>query len=204
MFPNILSQEQLWCIGILNIFSEDFYLAGWTAIALQIGHRKSIDFDLFSPREIKNSTILNQLSQAGYVIDRILVDNRGWELTLIIRWVKITFLYYPFDISSEVAFWKINMPNLSILGAMKFYTLGRRGKWKDYVDIFFLFRSGYTLAGLSKNADAIFGGSYNEKLLREQLCYFDDIDYTEQVEYCQDYPNDEVIQKELCKIAIMH
>jgi len=44
---------------------------------LQLGHRKSIDFDLFSPREIKNSAILNQLSQAGYVIDRILVDNRG-------------------------------------------------------------------------------------------------------------------------------
>ena len=96
------------------------------------------------------------------------------------------------------------MPNLSILGAMKSYTLGRLGKWKDYVDIFFLFRSGYTLAGLSKNADAIFCGSYNEKLLREQLCYFDDIDSTEQVEYCQDHPSDEVIQRELCEKALTH
>ncbi len=96
------------------------------------------------------------------------------------------------------------MPDLSILGAMKFYTLGRRGKWKDYVDIFFLFRFGYTLTRLSKNADTIFGGLYNEKLLREQLCYFDDIDYSEQVEYFQDHPSDESIQEELCKIAIMH
>lgn len=44
----ILSEGQVRMLGLIQQFKKDFYMAGGTAIALQIGHRRSIDFDLFS------------------------------------------------------------------------------------------------------------------------------------------------------------
>ena len=66
---------------------------------------------------------------------------------------------------------------------MKFYTLWRRWKWKDYVDIYFLLKNWFTINDISKKAKEIFKWEFNEKLLREQLCYYEDIDYSEKVEY---------------------
>ncbi|MEK7460992.1 MAG: nucleotidyl transferase AbiEii/AbiGii toxin family protein, partial [Patescibacteria group bacterium] len=47
MFYDILSPEQQKVLPSLKFFKADFYLAGGTALALQIGHRDSIDFDFF-------------------------------------------------------------------------------------------------------------------------------------------------------------
>jgi len=47
MHPEILSKEQLELLPFLGQFNKRFFLVGGTAIALQIGHRQSIDFDLF-------------------------------------------------------------------------------------------------------------------------------------------------------------
>ncbi|OIP51686.1 hypothetical protein AUK10_04505 [Candidatus Gracilibacteria bacterium CG2_30_37_12] len=202
MFKEILYENQLCTIGILKIFSKNFYLAGGTAIALQLGHRKSLDFDLFSSKKIDNTKILAKLKENGYIVNRILVDNKGEELTIISGGVKIIFLYYPFQVKKGLIFEGISLPDILILGAMKFYTLGRRGKWKDYVDIYHIFKSGYTLKDISTLAESVFQGGYNEKLLREQLCYFEDIDYTEEVEYMHEKIEDKEIQKYLCTVAI--
>jgi hypothetical protein len=133
MYKEVLYKKQLENINLLKIFSSKFYLAWWTAIALQLWHRKSIDFDLFSSEIINNSKILNILRNKWYKINRILIDNKWEELTLIIWWIKVTFLYYPFNISLSEEFEWIKLPDLNQLWAMKFYTLWRRSKWKDYV-----------------------------------------------------------------------
>ncbi|MDD5197550.1 MAG: nucleotidyl transferase AbiEii/AbiGii toxin family protein [Candidatus Gracilibacteria bacterium] len=202
MFKEILYENQLNLIGILKTFSRSFYLAGGTAIALQLGHRKSLDFDLFSSKKIENTKILMKLKESGYSVDRILVDNKGEELTIISGGVKITFLYYPFQVERKLSFEGISLPDILTLGAMKFYTLGRRGKWKDYVDIYHILSSGYTLKEISQIAERIFQGGYNEKLLREQLCYFEDIDYTEEIEYRGKGTTNGEVEKYLCDKAI--
>lgn len=202
MSKEILYENQLHLIGILKVFSKNFYLAEWTAIALQLWHRKSLDFDLFSPKKIDNSKILMKFKEQGYTINRILVDNKWEELTVIIPWVKITFLYYPFEIKQRLTFEWISLPDILTLWSMKFYTLERRGKWKDYVDIYHIFKTWYTLQDISTLAESIFQGWYNEKLLREQLCYFEDIDYTEEVEYMGKKIGNKEIQKYLCEVAI--
>ena len=69
------------------------------------------------------------------------------------------------------------------LASMKAYALGRRAKWKDYVDLYFILKGHATLNQLAQNADRIFGGMFNEKLFREQLSYFEDIDYSEKIDY---------------------
>lgn len=47
MHPNILSEAQKELLPVLGSMQREFYLVGGTAIALQIGHRQSIDFDMF-------------------------------------------------------------------------------------------------------------------------------------------------------------
>lgn len=52
---------------------------------------------------------------------------------LDIRGVRLTFFHYPFAIKREIDFnGVIRMPQLSALGAMKSFALGRRAKWKDF------------------------------------------------------------------------
>ena len=57
------------------------------------------------------------------------------------------------------------------------------------------------LRKISSKAAEIFGNSFNAKLFREQLCYFDDIDYSEKVEYVGEEVDDETIKIFLTDIA---
>ncbi len=57
----ILSEEQKALLPLINQFSNKYYLVGGTEIALYLGHRSSIDFDLFSYDEIKRTQIKNTI-----------------------------------------------------------------------------------------------------------------------------------------------
>ena len=115
---------------------KGFYLAGGTALALQIGHRISIDFDLFSKNEIKR----NLFSLAKEIFDGAQispsVDNSD-ELTLFVEGIKITFLHYPFPIIFPLVEQEtISLLSVKELAGTKAYTIGRRGSYKDYVDLY--------------------------------------------------------------------
>ena len=95
------------------------------------------------------------------------------------------------------------MPSLITLAAMKAYALGRRSKWKDYVDLYFLLTRHFALDEVVKRANEIFGDLFSEKLFRAQLSYFDDIDSSEAVEYLIDNPpTDEEIKATLTSISL--
>ena len=88
------------------------------------------------------------------------------------------------------------------IAAMKVYSLGQRAKWKDYVDLYFIFQK-YSLSEVVNRAKKLFPNQINERLLREQLDYFADIDYSETVEYLLGMAvSDDVVKEELKKIAI--
>ena len=69
---------------------------------------------------------------------------------------------------------------------MKAFALGRRAKWKDYVDIYFIIKNFYSIREISDEAN-LFGYQFSEKLFREQLAFHKDIDYNEEVEYLEGY-----------------
>ena len=76
----------------------------------------------------------------------------------------------------------INMPSVLTLSAMKAFALGKRAKWKDYVDLFFVLRD-HSLETIISTSKGIFGKEFNTKLFREQLSYYQDIDYSEAIDY---------------------
>ncbi len=187
MHSEILTEKQKSVLPILKKYSEEFGLVGGTAVALHIGHRESIDFDLFSCREFENSDIRKILSLSGEKIKRVIRDEKD-EFTFILKDVQMTFFHYPFRIEFEDDFdGLIKTPTLLTLAAMKAYVLGRRVKWKDYVDLYFILKDYHNIKEVSKKAREIFKGEFNEKIFREQLAYFEDIDYSEEVIYKEGY-----------------
>lgn len=154
-----------------------FYLAGGTALAMQIGHRISVDFDLFIDSQIKASQ-LSELKK--YFKDskiETLINNPD-ELTVLVDSVKITFLNYPFPlIESNIDFEGISLMNPKDIAAAKAYAIGRRGTLKDYIDLYFLFRENHTdINECITIAKQKFGREFNARLFAEQLIYLDDIE----------------------------
>ncbi len=199
----ILTKEQVELLPIVSCFSKEFGLVGGTAIALHIGHRESIDFDLFSPEEFNNFKIRNKIAKAKK-IDQVLKDESG-HFTFIINRVQFTFLWYPFKIIfSENIDNIVKMPDLLTLAAMKAYALGRRGKWKDYVDLYFIIKSYHSIEDISEKAKEIFGNEFNEKLFRSQLSYFKGVSYQETVIYKKGFEtSEEVIKKALTEFSLL-
>lgn len=201
MYLNILSKEQQELLPFLDSFKKKFILVGGTAIALQIGHRKSIDFDLFSIKPIKKNEIKKAVAELKFSKQLLFEDADG--IHYLINTVKVTFFYYPFNIKGEINVTKkLQIPNLLTLAAMKFYAMGRRAKWKDYVDIYLLLKNYFTIQEVSKYAIELFEDGYAEKLFRQQLVYFEDIDYTETVDWILPEINDQIIKKELTEFSL--
>ncbi|MBE0653018.1 MAG: nucleotidyl transferase AbiEii/AbiGii toxin family protein, partial [Bacteroidales bacterium] len=183
---------QVQVLPLVKQFKKEFYLVGGTAVALHINHRRSIDFDLFKFSPIKPKSILQTISGFNYhyVVTRRVTE----QLNVTINNVKFTFYQYPFKITATEKLEDIlRLPSLLDLAAMKAYALGRRSKWKDYIDIYFILRGYFSIKQISERATVLFGQLFSEKLFRAQLCYFDDIDYSEPVEFLvQPLPTEEI------------
>jgi len=182
MHPEILSSEQKDLLPLIKLFRREFYLVGGTAIALQIGHRKSIDFELFKATPFVSRKILDKISAGKY--QYVVTRRVSEQLNLTIQNVTITFFEYPYFIETPVDFDKtVRMPDLLSLAAMKAFALGKRSKWKDYVDLYFLLRDYFSVETIIQKAETIFAQEFSAKLFRSQLAYHADIDHRETVEF---------------------
>lgn len=202
MHSEILNDQQKQLLPLLAQFRREYYLVGGTAIALYIGHRRSIDFDLFKLSAINHKRNLDRIAASAFAhtVTRRVSD----QMNLIVNDVKVTFFQYPFSIEPTAKFESFfRLPSLLQLAAMKAYALGRRSKWKDYVDLYFLLHDHFTITDISSAAYQVFGELYSEKMFRSQLCYFDDIDYTESVDWLlPNPPTEDVIKSTLTEYSL--
>lgn len=202
MFHNaILNEKQVELLPLISEFKREYYLVGGTAIALYLGHRRSIDFDLFKFAPLNRKKNVEKIRQFGY--EPLITWNVADQMNMVVNDVKLTFFQYPFQIKANNVFeGQIHIPELIDLAAMKAYALGRRSKWKDYVDLFFLLKEQFSFETISQRANAIYGNMFSDKLFRSQLSYFEDIDYTEEVEYMIPNPQkEEEIKEYLIKVS---
>ena len=202
LHPEILTKEQKELLPLVKKFYKNFGLVGGTAIALHIGHRESIDFDMFSFSEFKPLNIKRRIVNFKS-IDKIIVS-KPYEFTFLLNEVKMTFFHFPFKIDYEIDYDKVlKLPSLLILAAMKAYALGRRAKWKDYVDLYFIIKDFHSVSEIAKQAKNIFKDEFNEKIFRTQLAYFEDINYSEEVRYLKGFEvSDKIIKKGLIEFSL--
>jgi Nucleotidyl transferase AbiEii toxin, Type IV TA system len=156
---------------------DGFYLTGGTALALQIGHRISVDFDLFSNNDIPQ-TLLAKVRRVFPNAALSPIVNDASELTVLVDDVKLTFLRYPFPVIEQlVTIGGLQLLSVKEIAATKAYTIGRRGALKDYVDLYCTMGERHaSLTDIITLAEQKFGSEFNSRLFLEQLVFLDDIE----------------------------
>jgi hypothetical protein len=179
MRPEALNDKGKNLFPALHKFS-DFYLAGGTALALQIGHRVSVDFDLFSGKAIPKNFLEKVKNIFPQKPIAPLVNNAD-ELTLLVGGLKITFLRYPFSPLFDLIDYKgVKLLGVKEIAATKAYSIGRRGSFKDYIDLYFVILENYSsLEEIIRTAEKKYKNEFNSRLFLEQLVYLEDIEDTE-------------------------
>lgn len=174
--PDVLDNKRRDLLQKLLPFTRGFVLSGGTALALQLAHRKSFDFDFFNSSEIPR-TLLETLSPK-LAIEHVAVDTSD-ELTFFTQdAIKLTFLHYPF----KPYFAQIDLGNglflfpVKEIALQKAYTIGRRGEYRDYFDLYTIFKHGYLQVDeLMTIAKKVYGSVFDEKIFLQQLVYFGDL-----------------------------
>jgi hypothetical protein len=180
IYLEILDKERKLILEKLKNFSSVGYLAGGTALSLQISHRLSLDFDFFVEKPLKRTLI--KKCQEVFGQDIQVIYQTADQLTFLTPTnIKIDFVYYWYPLISPLIKTPfVNLASISDIAADKAETVGRRATWRDYVDIFFILKWGlFSLKEIVALAKKKFGGEFNELLFLEQLVFFKDLEMTE-------------------------
>lgn len=146
--PRIMTERQKKVLHRLNEIPQraGFYLAGGTAVALQLGHRHSVDFDFFSNQNFDPLELAATLRDEGLALE---VDQAAEKMLFgSISQVKLSFIYYRYPLLDELTLYpqyKIMLAGLPDLSAMKLAAITQRGAKKDFIDLYALLRSGIAL-----------------------------------------------------------
>jgi predicted nucleotidyltransferase component of viral defense system len=115
-----------------------FYLAGGTALSLQIGHRLSVDLDYFSPTE-DIPTIRMQLENILSPFQSMLADSSWGNLVYIANDVRVGFYGYGFPLVSPIVeYEEIRLASIEDIGLMKLDAMLSRAARKDFYDLYFI------------------------------------------------------------------
>lgn len=174
MHPEVLDKRRREIFNLLKNFSN-FYLAGGTALALQIGHRISVDFDFFSTKEISKN-LLAKVKKIFVSRDVSISVNNPDELSVFVDDIKLTFLRYPFPVAGKLIDMQgIKLLSITEIAATKAYTIGRRGSYKDYIDLYFILKENHSnLKNIIKLSEKKYKSEFNSRLFLEQLLYLED------------------------------
>ena len=176
MFREILTDPQQTVLELLNGLPEiqTFYLAGGTALALHLGHRRSRDFDFFRSKEFRPQDLLNHIRELGEIE---LLQEASGTLTVMLRGVPTSFFHYNYPLLRPLhdTPWGIGLAHPDDIAAMKLAALAGRGSRKDFVDLYFYCREGRRLEdvfGLFK--EKYRGLTVDSYHLLRSLTFFDD------------------------------
>lgn len=160
-----------------------FYLSGGTGLALQLGHRISVDVDFFTKEpaaRIEASSIVQQLERH---FPRWALSHRATDqLWAEISGVRVSFLAYPFRLRyALVEAGGVFVADARDIGLQKAYAIGRRATARDYIDLAWLIRMGIlSIDTIIKEAQEVFvlDGEklFSPKLFLQQLLYTEDLE----------------------------
>lgn len=175
LYFEVFNQTRKEIFEKLSFFKKIGGLAGGTAISLQLAGRYSYDFDIFTSTPVTPDLLDRVLIFFGKKIVK-LADSSN-ELSLLTKEkVKISFVYFPFPpLHPLVKTKSIYLYDLRDLASNKAYVIGRRGEYRDYVDMVFLLKDGLKLKKIAAEAEKRFAGAFSERLFLEQLVYFEDL-----------------------------
>ena len=171
------AQRRLW--GELSAVPKEFVLYGGTALALHLGHRKSVDFDFFGSRAIDVSSLETEIPflAGARIIQREMntlsaIVDRGASVKVSFFGVpKLPRLAPPLAAKDN----DLKVASLLDLAGTKASVLQVRAEAKDYIDMDALIRiGGVSLPFALAAAEKLYGSSFNPEITLKALSYFDD------------------------------
>jgi len=157
-------------------YMKGFCLVGGTALALYLGHRKSVDIDLFTNVSFDASLLLENIHQD---FQYQLTFTAGNTLKGSIDNIEVDFLAhrYPY-ILNPVTLSGIIMLSMQDIAAMKFNAISTSGqRSKDFIDIYYLLEY-FDL----KTMLSFYRTKYNQEndtFILKSLIYFDEVDLSD-------------------------
>lgn len=158
----------------IPLLSQHF-LVGGTSLALQMGHRKSIDLDLFTHQSFEAESLL-EVIQNNFQVQPLTITNTIF--ISVIEGIKVDFVYfrYPFAfpiIEEE----NIRLADKRDIAPMKLDAVTKRGSKKDFFDMYYLFDE-YSPLQILEWYKAMFKHDTSFHVIRS-LIYFEDAESTD-------------------------
>lgn len=178
MFPNTLPKNGRQFLALLgkNGITKRFYLAGGTAVALQLNHRESYDLDFFTQKNIDPLSISRDIKGLGKF--EVFYTEKN-TLAGTLDGVKISFITYSYPLLfPTIVFEGINLADLRDIALMKLTAISSRGSKKDFFDLYEIIQhQDISLKDLFCLFDKKFSGiNYEKVLILKSLTYFEDAD----------------------------
>jgi len=161
----------------LEILST-FNLVGGTALSLKLGHRISIDLDLFSNSNISNLEILNELNLIFKERFVLKTSNKVGIFCLIDN-IKVDIIHYDFELIYPLeTIENIRMASIQDIAAMKIQAILGRGAKKDFFDLYEILKD-YSLMDIIKFHKLKYPAQKLFITIPQTLTYFDDANESE-------------------------
>jgi predicted nucleotidyltransferase component of viral defense system len=125
-------------LGFLEKYG--FYLAGGTALAIQIRHRTSLDFDFYTEKKFDVRELREEFGSRFKKIQEIYIAED--TLVLAVNDINISFFKYPYSLIRPAKRLEgISVASIEDISAMKIIAISQRGKRRDFIDIYFLMKN---------------------------------------------------------------
>jgi len=156
-----------------SAIAKSFYLAGGTALSLQIGHRLSVDLDFFSPTE-DIPTIRPVLENSLSKLPTTLADSSWGNLVYITKDVRVGFYGYGFPLVAPLVETEgLRLASIEDIALMKLDAMLSRAARKDFYDLYFICKN-VSLKQLFKKADQKYPSIRDfEAQATKRLVYFE-------------------------------
>ena len=180
MHEETLSKDTGIVLEKLVDVARPFYLAGGTALALQFGHRISVDLDFFIPELFDVKKLINDLSKVGNLE---IEDESDITFNGSLDGVKISFFKYNYPLLFETKDFKgVKLADERDIGAMKIEAISNRGSKKDFVDMYVLLKKYSFEEILGFFHDKYKEFNYNTIHILKSLTYFFNADESSEPE----------------------
>lgn len=154
------------------------YLAGGSSLALQLGHRISVDFDFFTRQEFNTAQLIRQMKKIG----RFELEQESWGTVLgIFEGIKFSLFLYKYPVLFPFkSLYQLNILDMRDIAAMKVASISTRGIKRDFVDLYFICKKGFSLQEVLSYYDRKFGVlASNLVHIQKSLVYFVDAESQE-------------------------
>lgn len=177
------------------VHKHELVLAGGTGLALQIGHRISVDLDFFTQKKFSTEKVFQELKQLG-LKPSIQEESEG-SITVLAEETKLSMFHYPYPFTEKIKKAEGSpVAGIIDIASMKIIAISQRGAKRDFVDLYFILQT-TPFWKIAKNMIERFGQErINPLHIGKSLVFFDDAEIDPDPNFTgQDNPNWKAVKK---------